>query len=66
MTTTLYNIATVAEGGPGQAFAAQVARELGATRVQRTPSRYVGMTAVLVTATADVHRRIKIELYGRA
>ena len=63
MTTTLYNIATVAEGGPGQAFAAQVARELGATRVQRTPSRYVGMTAILVTAPSAVHRKITKALY---
>lgn len=58
-----YHVLKTAEGGIGQ-HAAQIAKDLGATRVEKMPSCYVGHTAIAVTATKRVHTRIEKELFG--
>jgi len=65
MLSVLYNVYKVSEGGLGQAMAYEIARDAGAEKnqIQRMPSIYVGQTAIRVTASSAVHRKISKALY---
>lgn len=61
---TTYHVLKTIEGGIGQ-YAAQIAKDKGATKVVKTTSCYIGHTAIVVTATKRVHDRISMAIYGR-
>lgn len=65
MEPILYHVYKVSEGGMGQDHALVLATEAGAKKVVRTPSYLVGHTAILVTATKRVHKKVSRSLFGR-
>ena len=58
-----YSVFKVNEGGPGQKWAKYVAESLGADKVVKSPSVWVGQTAIEVFAGKRVHNRITKRLY---
>lgn len=60
-----YSFLKASEGGIGQDYAVYLAKQAGAKKVVRATSMYVGHTAIAVTATKRVHKRIERRLFGR-
>lgn len=64
MRTAVYNVHKVSEGGMGQKEAYRIAASAGAQSVRPSTSVYVGQTAIVVTASDRVHKRISKLLYN--
>lgn len=64
LVTQRYSILKATEGGPGQKWAVDVARRLGAAKVRPEPSIYIGNTDIVVTATSAQHRAILDALFN--
>jgi hypothetical protein len=63
MEPIVYHVLKATEGGIGQKFAADTATRLGAKKVVKSSSYYVGHTAIVVTATKRVHTHISNALF---